>query len=84
MENNKLTHSELDWMIVYGGFPPIVGEVVVSKYSWDGDEIGEIRFRIELDEDLRDIYGLGDGLGVVSIAGKAAVGDRSTVAGSSP
>jgi hypothetical protein len=33
----------------------------------DGDEIGEIRLRVELDEDLeRDIYGLGGDLSVVS------------------
>ena len=32
---------------------------VVSGYSVDGDGIGELRLREELDEDLeRDIYGL--------------------------
>lgn len=53
-----------------------------------GDEIGDIRLRIELDEDLeRDIYGLGDGLGVVSIAGEVAMGelgDRSPITDTSP
>jgi hypothetical protein len=80
-------------MMSYGGLPPIFGEVGVSVVSWysvDGDEIGEIRLRIELDEDLeREMYGLGGGLGVVSIVGKVAMvgelGDRSSpITGTSP
>jgi hypothetical protein len=78
-------------MVFYGGLPSIVGVVgvsVVSKYSLDGDETGEIRLRIELDDDLvRDIYGLGAGLGVVSGVKEVAmeeIGDRSPVMGTSP
>ena len=43
----------------------------------DGDEIGEIRLREELDEDLeRDIYGLGGDLSVVvSNVGEVAIGE---------
>jgi len=75
----------------YGGFPPVVGEVggssvFVSRYSVDGDEIGEIRLRVELDEDLeRDIYGLGGDLSVVSNMGEGGgTGDLSPVTGNSP
>ena len=55
----------------------------------DGDEIGEIRLRLELDEDLeRDIYGLGaDITVVVSNIGESAtvgIGDLSPVTGISP
>ena len=54
----------------------------------DGDEIvGEIRLRIELDEDLRGIYGLGGGLVAVSIVGDVAAGragERSPITGNSP
>ena len=55
----------------------------------DGDEIGEIRLRVELDEDLeRDIYGLGGGLtSVVSNVGKVVmgeIGDLSPATGNSP
>ena len=72
-------------MTFYGGLPSTAGAVgvsVVSKYSVDGDETGEMRLRIELDEDLvRDIYGLGD-LGVVSVVGEVFM--RSPVMGTSP
>lgn len=78
-------------MMSYGGLPPIFGEVGVNvvSYSVDGDEIGEIRLRIELDEDLeRETYGLGGGLGAVSIVEKVAMvgelGDRSPITGTSP
>lgn len=55
----------------------------------DGDAIvGEIRLRIELDEDLeREIYGLGGGLVVVSVVGEDAterIGERSLITGNSP
>ena len=55
----------------------------------DGDEIGELRLRVELDEDLeRDIYGLGGGgLGVISNVGEIAMGERgglSLITGNSP
>ena len=54
----------------------------------DGDEIGEIRLRVELDEDLeRDIYGLGGDLSVVSNIGEVTtgeIGDLSPVTGNSP
>jgi hypothetical protein len=40
------------------------------------DEIGEIRLRVELDEDLeRDIYGLGGDLSVVSNVGEVTMGE---------
>lgn len=51
------------------------------------DEIGEIRLRVELDEDLeRDIYGLGADLSVVSNVGEVTMGemgDLSPVAANS-
>ena len=54
----------------------------------DGDEIGEIRLREELDEDLeRDIYGLGVDLSVISNVGEVTmgeIGDLSPVAANSP
>jgi hypothetical protein len=59
----------------------------------DGDEIGEIRLRVELDEDLeRDIYGLGGGdfLNVVvskvgeEVANTGEIGDLSPITGNSP
>jgi hypothetical protein len=54
----------------------------------DGDEIGELRLRVELDEDLeRDIYGLGGDLIVVSNVGEVAIGeigDLSPVTTNSP
>ena len=57
----------------------------------DGDEIGEIRLREELDDDLeRDIYGLGGDLSVVtSNGGEVAIGEigdlrLSPVTGNSP
>ena len=55
----------------------------------EGDEIGDIRLREELDEDLeRDIYGLGGDLSVViSNVGEAAIGeigDLSPATGNSP
>lgn len=65
------------------------GISVVSRYSVNGDEIGELRLREELDEDFeRDIYGLGGDLivvisnvGVVTIG---EVGDLSDMTGNSP
>ena len=57
----------------------------------DGDEIGEIRLRIELDEDLeRDIYALGgESSAVISNGGEVTVGEigdirLSPVKGNSP
>jgi len=54
----------------------------------DGDEIGEIRLRVELDEDLeRDIYGLGGDLSVASNVVEVTmggIGDLSPVTANSP
>ena len=65
----------------------MVGELGASdsRYSVDGDgTVGDIILRIELDEDReREIYGLGDGLGV-SIVGEVATGERSPGKGDSP
>ena len=43
----------------------------------DGDDIGEIRLREELDDDLeeRDIYGLGGDISVVISNGEVAIGE---------
>ena len=66
-----------------------MGVSVVSGYSVDGDEMGEIRLREELDEDLeRDIYGLGGDLTVVisnvGVVAVGEIGDLSDITGNSP